>query len=158
MTDLYSSAAGVRPTMNPSFSPVITGTKKKKRLLIVHHDANFGLLLRLAFKSEPYIIYETTDKEVTLTMCSEPNLDLVLLDMVMPHLDGASILQHIRRVNQTVSIIMISALNPNMWIDVALKSGADGFMTKPFSLTSIRQAVSKQLEGGRLKVKAEVVS
>lgn len=151
MTDLCFSAAGTESTTNPSISPATTVAKKKKTVLLVHHDDTLGLLLRFAFQSEPYVVYETTEWHTALNMCGSLHLDLVLLDMVTPLMDDDSPLRQIRQINEMVSIIVVTALNVKRWIDTAINSGADGFVTKPFNLTTIRQTVSCQLAKGRQK-------
>lgn len=119
------------------------------KLLIVDDDANLRLLLRLALANKRYTIYEAANGETALAMCLDLNPDLILLDIALPGMDGITVLQEIRQVNQSVCILMVSALNMQKWIFSAMSHGADGFIAKPLNVTMLHQTVAKHLNSGR---------
>ena len=125
------------------------GCELLTKVLIVDDDANLRLLLRLALGTEPYTIYEAATGEMALAMCLDLAPDLILLDIALPGLDGISVLQQIRQSNQTVYILMVSALHMQKWIMAALENGADGFIAKPLNVSTLRQTVAKCLSSNR---------
>lgn len=137
------------PSVTSTPSPTDTLHIPSFKLLIVDDDANLRLLLRLALANKRYTIYEAANGEIALTMCSDLNPDLILLDIALPGMDGINVLQQIRQVNQTVCVLMVSALNMQKWIFSAMSHGADGFIAKPLNVTMLHQTVAKHLNSGR---------
>jgi len=129
--------------------PIPTVRKPPFTLLIVDDDADLRLLLRLALADEPYTIYEAANGEMALKMCLDLKPELILLDIALPAMDGISVLQQVRQVNQTVSILMVSALHVEKWILAAIENGADGFIAKPLNITTLRRLVAQQVTNGR---------
>lgn len=137
------------PDVTSAPSPTETQHLPSFKLLIVDDDANLRLLLRLALTNKHYTIYEAANGEMALTMCLDLNPDLILLDIALPGMDGITVLQQIRQDNQTVCILMVSALNMQKWIFSAMSHGADGFIAKPLNVTMLHQTVAKHLNSGR---------
>lgn len=68
-------------------------------------------------------------------------LDMILLDVKMPGFSGIEVLQKIREINKDSKIIMISAVDEEVVVELAMKYGAVGYITKPFSLEQLEKDV-----------------
>lgn len=148
MQSMASSNTG-EPGVTCAPSPTDARPIPSFKLLIVDDDANLRLLLRLALTNKRYTIYEAATGEMALAMCLDLNPDLILLDIALPGMDGIHVLQQIRQVNQSVCILMVSALNMQKWIFSAMSHGADGFIAKPLNVTMLHQTVAQHLNSGR---------
>lgn len=83
-----------------------------KTLLIVDDDSNIRLLLRDEFSERGYNVVTAVDGSEALISFNEQNIDLVILDLRMPALDGGTVLKTIRLENETVPVIIYTA-NPH---------------------------------------------
>lgn len=146
MTTLDFSPFIVGLTPRIASLPLDMPAKERKTVLIVDDDAAARLLLRLALKTEPYQLLEAADSEVALSICSNAQPDLILLNIVLPRTDGITVLQQIRQINQQAIILIVSAMNMKSWVHEAFANGADGFIAKPFNLLAMRQMVAHLLE------------
>ena len=84
--------------------------------------------------------------------------DLILLDYQMPGMNGVEVLREIRKANQEVPVVMITAYGTIERAVEAMKAGADDFITKPFDPDHLALVVSKALERVRLKSEVEFLS
>lgn len=73
------------------------------------------------------------------------DIDLVLLDVVMPRMDGLQVLRHILNMNPDAKVIMLTAISNQRIVTGAMKLGAQEFITKPFRLSEFIRAVNKVL-------------
>jgi DNA-binding response OmpR family regulator len=108
-----------------------------KRILLAEDDSNLGLLLRnyLAAKN-----YETTlfmTGRSALESFSAGLFDLCILDIMMPEMDGLALAKAIRNIDATISIIFLTAKNLEENIIEGFKTGADDYITKPFSMEEL---------------------
>lgn len=146
MTHLDFSPFIVELTPRSSIAPMSAPVKAQKTILLVDDDTTARFLLRLAFQTDPYQILEAADGETALTLCRNSQPELILLNITLPHTDGITVLQQIRQINQQTIILMISAINMQIWIERTFAHGADGFIAKPFSLMALRRTVAHLLE------------
>jgi len=108
-----------------------------KRILLAEDDSNLGLLLRnyLAAKN-----YETTlfiTGKSALEAFSPDSFDLCILDIMMPEMDGLALAKAIRNIDQKIPIIFLTAKNLEENIIEGFKTGADDYITKPFSMEEL---------------------
>ena len=106
-------------------------------ILLVDDDSGLRFLLRRFLLAQKYQVYEAGDGTIGLRQFERIQPDLVLLDICMPRMDGITLLQAIRRQNQTIGILMISANRPKQLGVNLLEIGADGYVPKPFQLPEI---------------------
>ncbi len=116
------------------------------RLLVVEDDDDIRTLISFHMKSIGAEVAEARDGYEALSLLKEGNLDLALLDIMLPGLSGIEILKTIREEgpDKTLPVIVASALDAESDIITALEEGADDYITKPFS-TKILAARVKSL-------------
>ncbi len=94
-------------------------------------------LLRDNLVYEGYEVLVAGDGETAVTMAFEQNPDLILLDIMLPKLDGLSVCRRLRERNLEAPIIMLTARNLERDKVTGLKIGADDYLTKPFSVAEL---------------------
>ena len=115
------------------------------RILIVDDEPNIVLALELLMKKEGYEVHTVDDGERAFQAAKELRPDLILLDIMMPKMDGYEVCQRIRSdaLLKDISIIMLTAKGREVEKAKGLALGADHYITKPFST---RQVVMKVKE------------
>lgn len=117
----------------------------KKKLLIVDDQNGIRILLMEVFSSEGYETYQASNGKLALEIVSAVTPDLVLLDMKIPGMDGLDILKHIKNINPSIKVIMMTAYGELDMIKEATDLGAVMHFTKPFDIDELRQAVNQQM-------------
>jgi DNA-binding response OmpR family regulator len=128
----------------------------RKKILVIEDEKDIQELLRLYFKREGYDVQIAKDGETGLRKTSQERFDLVLLDLMLPQLDGLEICRILRSRPQTADlpIIMITAKADEADRIVGLEMGADDYITKPFSPREVLarvKAIFRRLEKTRAK-------
>lgn len=100
------------------------------KILVIDDDAAVTDLLSLLLKSQGFEVTSTNNSSDGLTMIREKQPDLVVLDLMMPEMDGWEVCKTVREFSQ-VPIIILSALNDPSMIASVLDAGADDYLTKP---------------------------
>ena len=100
------------------------------KLLVIDDDSAVTDLLTLLLKSQGFEVFATNNSAEGLTMIREFQPDLVVLDLMMPEIDGWEVCRSVRQFSQ-VPIIILSALNDPSMIASVLDAGADDYLTKP---------------------------
>lgn len=107
-----------------------------KKILIVDDDENICELLRLYLEKDGYSTIVTNDGEQALQCAQVIKPDLILLDIMMPVLDGWQVCREIRK-NSNVPIIMLTAKGETFDKVLGLELGADDYITKPFDTKEV---------------------
>lgn len=117
---------------------------EKHSLLIVDDYAGVAQLLRSYLRGQPYTIHAVTDPTLALDMVEELAPDVVILDVMMPDLDGWEFLERVRQTptGRKVAVIISSVINDP---ELAYALGADAFLHKPLDRSSLLQALSDTL-------------
>src|SRR3990172_3337438 len=104
------------------------------RILIVDDEPNIVLALELLMKKEGYEVQSVNDGESALQAAKQNHPDLILLDIMMPKMDGYEVCQRIRSdvLLKDISIIMLTAKGREVEKEKGLALGADHYVTKPF--------------------------
>jgi DNA-binding response OmpR family regulator len=100
------------------------------KLLVIDDDSAVTDLLSLLLKSNGFEVAATNNSTDGLTMIRDIGPDVVILDLMMPEMDGWQICKAVREFSQ-VPIIILSALNDPSMIASVLDAGADDYLTKP---------------------------
>jgi DNA-binding response OmpR family regulator len=100
------------------------------KLLVIDDDSAVTDLLTLLLKSNGFEVSATNNSADGLSMIREISPDVVILDLMMPEMDGWQICKAVREYSQ-VPIIILSALNDPSMIASVLDAGADDYLTKP---------------------------
>ena len=115
------------------------------RLLIIEDDRAIALGLRVNLRKEGHEVTLVQDGEIGLRMALEPEVDLVLLDVMLPNRNGYDILRELRRRGSTVSVLMLTAKGMEGDKILGLKLGADDYLAKPFGLGELLARVEALL-------------
>ncbi|GLU44947.1 response regulator transcription factor [Allomuricauda sp. NBRC 101325] len=112
---------------------------KQHKILIVDDEPNIVMTLEYAFKKKDFGVFIARDGTEALDIASKEKPDVILLDIMMPEMDGFETLKHVRD-NKDLShtkVVFLSAKNKEKDIEKGLKLGADAYMTKPFSIKKV---------------------
>lgn len=102
------------------------------KILIADDEAKMRELVRLYLEQENFVVHEAADGEEVLSLVKENSYQLLILDIMMPKLDGWSVVKEIRK-NLDVPIIMLSARGEEFDRVLGFELGADDYVVKPFS-------------------------
>ncbi|MFA6000558.1 MAG: response regulator, partial [Thermoleophilia bacterium] len=114
------------------------------RILLVDDEEAIQKLLTYPMEKEGYDIVQAMDGESALEKFREQPFDLVVLDIMLPGIDGTDVCRIIR-AESTVPIIMLTAKSDEFDKVLGLEIGADDYITKPFSIREFRSRVKAQL-------------
>ncbi len=115
------------------------------RILVADDEAEIREVLRLYLEKEGYEIVEAAEGTEAVRLIREEKIDLALLDIMMPGMDGYRVLRNIREENN-LPVIMLSAKSSDSDKILGLDLGADDYITKPFSLTALVSKVGALLK------------
>jgi DNA-binding response OmpR family regulator len=114
------------------------------RILLVDDEAAIQTLLSYPLRKDGYEVVQASDGAEALERFSEGSFDLVVLDVMMPRLDGLETCRRLRATS-TVPIIMLTAKAEEIDKVLGLELGADDYITKPFSMHEFRSRVKAAL-------------
>lgn len=123
----------------------------KQCILVVDDEEDILELLRYRLEQEGYHVLSASSGEEALFLLDEKSPDLLVLDLMLPGMDGLEITRHIRmkKKNGALPIIMLSARGEEADVVTGLELGADDYVTKPFSprilLARIRSVLKRRL-------------
>jgi DNA-binding response OmpR family regulator len=106
--------------------------ESKARILVVDDDPRYVKLVRVNLEPSGYEVVTANTGQMAIDLAAERDLDLILLDIMMPGLDGYQTCKEIRRFSQ-VPVIMLTALGHTDSLVRGLDAGADDYIAKPFS-------------------------
>ena len=115
-------------------------------ILVVDDEKNIVQLSRLYLRNEGYQVEEAYDGKQALEKARAVSPDLIILDLMMPEMDGLSVCRELRKTSN-VPIIMLTARDDDVDKIVGLEVGADDYVTKPFSIPGNWSHASKPCFG-----------
>jgi two-component system response regulator (stage 0 sporulation protein F) len=118
---------------------------ENKKVLIVDDQNGIRILLVEVFSVEGYHTFQASNGKIALEIVRNEVPDLVLLDMKIPGMDGLEILKHIKQMNESIKVIMMTAYGELDMIKEASDLGAIMHFTKPFDIDELRIAVNNEL-------------
>ncbi len=110
---------------------------KPKKLLIVEDDENIAELLQLHLREEGYELVHAADGTQGLQLLKQGGWDALILDLMLPGVDGLEICRHARTMTRYTPIVMISARSSETHRVLGLELGADDYLAKPFSMLEL---------------------
>ncbi len=125
-----------------------------KRILLVDDEPLIIKGLKYTLEQEGYETLSAMDGEEALNVFFSNSVDLVLLDVMLPKLDGIQVCQRIRE-SSNVPIIMLTAKGEDMDKILGLEYGADDYMTKPFNILEVKARIKNILRRASQPVAAE---
>jgi len=119
-----------------------------KYILIVDDAPNIVLSLEFLMKKEGYDVHSVSNGEEAMTAIAEKIPDLILLDVMMPRMDGYEVCQELRANPdwQDIKILMLTAKGRDVEREKGLALGADDYVTKPFSTQELVEKVNTLLD------------
>src|SRR6185369_3430671 len=118
----------------------------KSSILLAEDEENLHEALKLNLELEGYDVTSTFTGSETLQKVQQEYFDLLILDVMLPDVDGISITETIRVQNNEVPILILSAKNASSDKVLGLKKGADDYLTKPFNLEELLLRVQKLID------------
>lgn len=123
-------------------------------VLLVEDDRTLREAIRYNLISQGYNVYSTEDGAEGLNIAKSKPVDLILLDLMLPKLNGLEICKTLRRDGSILPIIMLTAKDSEFDKVYGIESGADDYITKPFSMRELMARISSQLR--RMKMNVDV--
>lgn len=119
--------------------------EEKKTVLIVEDEKSIADIIRINLEREGYATLTAYDGEAGLSMASEGNPDLILLDVMLPKLLGFDVCRELREKGNNVPIIILTAREEEEDKIRGLELGADDYITKPFSMRELMARVKANI-------------
>ena len=116
-----------------------------KRILIVEDEENIVDILAFNLKREGYETMEAMDGAAGLELALARDPDLILLDLMLPNMDGFEVCRRIREAGRTTPVIMLTAREEETDKVLGLELGADDYITKPFSMRELLARVKANI-------------
>ena len=134
--------------------------KEKKTILVVDDEKSIMELLVFNLQKEGYNTLEAYDGVTAVEMAINEKPDLILLDVMIPKLDGISVCKKIRYALNisNIPILMISAKDTESDKIVGLEMGADDYITKPFQIREVMARIKANLRKAELNSNIDVMN
>ena len=116
------------------------------RILLVEDEENLQHALKLNLEMEQYQVHAVGDGNSAVKVFREEKFDLVILDIMLPEMNGLMVCENIRLHNNTVPVLFLSAKNSSADRIIGLRKGADDYLTKPFDLEELLLRVKKLID------------
>ena len=118
------------------FEPEYSGKARKRNVLVVEDDENTVFLLKNLLGSRGYEVFPAWDGKQALEIARTLDLDLMLLDLQLPRLNGLSVIRQLREDSrfECLPIIIMTGHEPEQYRDTAIEAGCDDFLLKPIDL------------------------
>ena len=123
-------------------------TDHSPTILLVDDEDAVRTVLTFPLEKDGYVVVQAGDGEEALRLFAERSVDLVVLDLMLPRLDGLEVCKRLRATS-TVPIIMLTARDDELDKVLGLELGADDYITKPFSIREFRSRVRALLRRAR---------
>ena len=123
---------------------------KVRSVLIVDDEVGVRESLKMILKKD-YDVFLAKDAEETFSQIKEHAPDVILLDIILPDLDGLKVLERIKQNDPNIIVIMVTATRPMKTAPEAKKLGAYGCVTKPFDIDELRLIIARSLSARALE-------
>ncbi len=140
------SCSSERPlaTLRPIDSPAMNADRPATRVLIIEDEAKTAAYLEKGLSESGYAVEVATDGEEGLRLASTSAFDLVLLDVMLPRLDGWTVMEHLREVRKDLPVIFLTARD-SVADRVRGLELADDYLVKPFAFSELLARVRSVL-------------
>lgn len=119
-----------------------------KKILLVDDEPNIIMSLEYTFKKNNFEVFIARDGQEALDILKNEQPDLIILDIMMPNVDGYATIEAVKKNEKLTNckIIFLSAKNKESDIEKGMQLGANAYMTKPFSIKKLVELVNDLLE------------
>jgi len=121
-------------------------TEKKRRILVVDDEQTVRYFLQRTLEKAGYDVITASNGLEALEKMSQFDISLVLLDIMMPGLDGFEVLDHMRQYEKNIPVIMLTGIQEATTKVDSLTLGADDYITKPFSVEELLARIQVKLK------------
>ena len=120
---------------------------EKKKILIIDDERDLVDFVKIRLETNDYQVFSAYSGEEGIVTCVRENPDLVLLDILIPKIDGFKVCQALKKAPSTagIPIIMLTAKDRTEDIKSAKEAGADGYIIKPFDSATLLLSIKDQL-------------
>lgn len=128
--------------------------EEQLKIFLCEDDENLGMLLREYLQAKGYDTDLYPDGEAGFKGFVKAKYDLCIVDVMMPKIDGVTLVKEIRSINNEVPVIFLTAKNMKDDILAGFKAGADDYITKPFSMEELVlriEAIIRRVRGKKVK-------
>ena len=125
-------------------------TKKESSILIVDDERGICELLYDILIREKYKVQTTESPKKAIEIVRNENIDIVLLDLVMPEMDGIDVLKEIKQIKPDTTVVIMTAYGTIDTAVEAMKLGAYDYITKPFKMSKIKTITARILESKKI--------
>ena len=134
--------------------------QRKHQLLIADDDRTLRLALRGTFASDEFEVLEAADGAQAIALCERAMPDVILIDAMMPEIDGFDACQRIRQLpgGSDLPILVITSLDDEDAIVRAFRCGATDYLTKPIHFTVLKERVGRLIKANRAEVRARTLA
>lgn len=115
-------------------------------ILLVEDEEHMQEALLLNLRMEGYEVTIASDGESALNYFQQAHFDLIIMDVMLPEMDGINVTETIRLTNREVPILMLSARNSSDYRISGLRKGADDYLAKPFHLEELLLRIGKLID------------
>ncbi|MFB5195019.1 DNA-binding response regulator [Bacillus sp. AFS073361] len=126
----------------------------KQRILIVEDEKQIAKILRIELDYEGYEVMVAYDGKSGLQAALNEKFDLILLDVMLPEMNGIELLRKLRKENNLIPVILLTARNTTMDKVTGLDQGANDYITKPFEIEELLARIRSCLRQNSIAVKA----
>jgi DNA-binding response OmpR family regulator len=118
---------------------------RKYKLLVIDDDIGIQSMIDTAFSEDKYQVFTAFDAKKGLEILKKENPDLLFLDIKLPDVNGIDLLKDIRKENERIIVIMITAFGDDKDAVRSMKLGASAYITKPFDMNYLETLVQNFL-------------
>ncbi len=144
--------ASTQPAVEPPQTRVVSAPTGKERILVVDDEAEVLASLQEGLQRFGYHVITAHDGVDAINVFQRhvDEIDIVVLDMIMPRADGLAALQGILKIRPKTKVILSSAYSRTAQIEAALAAGARRLVQKPYTADKLAQAIREEMDGSRL--------
>jgi DNA-binding NtrC family response regulator len=123
----------------------------KHNILVVDDEVEICDLLQDFLTQEGYEVFTATNGVEAISLGKQNELDLALLDIKMPEMDGIEVFRKLKKVRRDMGVIILTGYGTLGTAKEAMRLGAYDYLTKPFDLGLVKNVIQEALEGKKTK-------